>query len=70
MNMYSIFDVKSATYLAPFFVSDDIEALELYHAAIEEQQTHIGLFELIRLGTWEPELGNFNTFNRQKISEV
>jgi hypothetical protein len=65
--MYTIYDTAALTFLTPFFVEDDEEAVNLFRVAVTQCEVRSELYELILLGVWDPEMGNFNTTARQLI---
>jgi hypothetical protein len=64
MKMFSLQDVTKNTFLSPFFCIDHEEAIELTQQALADTKHDSNNFQLHCLGTWDPDIGNFDTSKR------
>lgn len=69
--MCSVFDIKAAAYLQPFFVPNDNVARRSFGDAVLNPETgiskHVSDYKLYRIGTFDDLSGNVESFSKPEF---
>jgi hypothetical protein len=71
LNIYTIFDTKTAIYNYPFFQHSDGEATRTFGDLCNDENTRIGQhpedYHLYRIGTWNDKTAEITQDDHQEI---